>query len=71
MVISPLQRFREARGWSQADMARFLEVSRATLHRWEQDKRRIGRRHLPTVSEKTKIPARELRPDLAKILEGV
>ena len=70
MEISPLQTFREDRGWSQAEMARFLGVSRATFNRWEQLKRRVGRKHLAAVSEKTKIATRKLRPDLAKILEG-
>lgn len=70
MQSSPLQRFREARGWSQAEMARFLGVSRATLHRWEQLKRRIGPEHIAAVSEKTKIPASDLRPDLAEMLRG-
>ncbi len=66
MEIHPLKAFREAQTppMKEADLARFLGVGRPTIHRWENGTRLIDTNLLPTVSEKTGIPAKELRPDL-------
>jgi transcriptional regulator with XRE-family HTH domain len=67
----PLRKFREGQtpAMSQAGLAKLLKVSRPTAHRWETGARKIGIDSLPLVSEKTGIPKRELRPDLAEKLE--
>jgi transcriptional regulator with XRE-family HTH domain len=69
METNPLKAFRESRQLSKADMARHLGVSRSIAHRWETGERKIGPDSLAAVSEKTGIPRRELRPDLAEKLE--
>lgn len=53
---------------SPADLARFLGKPRPTVHRWETGARKIGKDNLDVVSEKTGIPKRELRPDLAEVM---
>lgn len=66
----PLKSYRANRGLSQAALGRELGVSSVTISRWEAGTRKIEKRLLAEVSKKTEIPARELRPDLAEILEG-
>ena len=68
MQVHPLQAYREQRGWSQAELARYLEVNRATLNRWERFERQVGRSSVPAISQKTGIPARDLRPDWAEAI---
>lgn len=65
----PLVEFRgrQQPPWSQADLARFLEVPRATVSRWESRERKIDPDLLPIVAQKTGIPARDLRPDLMNL----
>lgn len=53
---------------TRAALARDLKVSKTTVTRWEEGKRRIDEDKLADVVEKTGIPARVLRPDLAKLL---
>lgn len=53
---------------SQAGLAEKLGVARLTVLRWENDQRRIDASLLPTITEKTGIPAKELRPDLVELL---
>lgn len=68
---TPLRAFRERQTpvLSQSGLAKLLGVSRSIAHRWESGKRQIGVNSLASVSEKTGIPPRELRPDLAEKLE--
>jgi transcriptional regulator with XRE-family HTH domain len=68
---NPLTKFREDQTptMSKAGLAKLLEVSRPTAHRWETGARKIGIDSLPLVSERTGIPKRKLRPDLAEKLE--
>ena len=66
--LKALTEYREQRGWTPAELARFLGEHRTTVHRWEAGARRIGRNKLEHVSEKTGIPKRELRPDLAEVM---
>jgi transcriptional regulator with XRE-family HTH domain len=67
----PLKSYRERHRppLSKADLAGVLGVARLTVHRWETGKRRIDRDLLKKVSEKTGIPSRKLRPDLAELME--
>jgi len=69
METNPLKAFREAQKISKADLARLLGVSRSIAHRWETGERKIGPDSLATVSEKTGISKKILRPDLAEKLE--
>lgn len=64
--IHPLKAYRDSQEpkLSQADLARLLGVGRPTVHRWETGTRKPDVELLPTITEKTGIPARELRPDL-------
>jgi len=64
--IHPLRTYRESQEppLSQADLARLLGVGRPTIHRWETGSRKPDVELLTTITEKTGIPARELRPDL-------
>lgn len=68
METNPLKAYREDHQLSKAELARLLGVSRSIAHRWESGERKIGPDSLATVSEKTGIPKRELRPDLAEKL---
>lgn len=64
--IHPLKTYRTNRTpkLSQADLAVELGVARLTVLRWENGERKIDPSLIPTVSEKTGIPAKDLRPDL-------
>lgn len=52
------------------EAANLIPVSRSTWSRWEAGIRKIDDKVLPRVVEVTSIPAKELRPDLVRILEG-
>ncbi|CAN0473640.1 unnamed protein product [Phaeothamnion confervicola] len=64
--IHPLRTYRKSLtpALSQAELARALGVSRLTVTRWEAGERKIGPSKILAVTEKTGIPAKELRPDL-------
>lgn len=64
--VHPLRTYRTHRSprLSQADLAKELGVARLTVLRWESGERKIDPSLIPSVSEKTGIPAKELRPDL-------
>jgi transcriptional regulator with XRE-family HTH domain len=64
----PLKDYREANGLTQEALAGELGVSSITVSRWETGARKIDPELLGAVSEKTGIPKRELRPDLADLL---
>lgn len=65
-AIHPLRTFRKNHEpkLSQAGLAEMLGVARLTVLRWENDQRKIDDDLLPMVSDKTGIPAKDLRPDL-------
>lgn len=64
--VHPLKAFRRTHTpkLSQAALAEMLGVARLTVLRWENDQRKIDDNLLPTITEKTGIPAKDLRPDL-------
>lgn len=68
--IHPLKAYREKQDprLSQGELADLLGVARETVTRWESGARKIDEQKLPVVSEKTGIPKRELRPDLAEVM---
>lgn len=66
--LRALINYREREGMTPAELARFLEQPRPTVHRWETGARKISRLKLDDVAKKTGIPKRELRPDLAELL---
>ncbi len=70
MEVHPLKAFRENQQppLSQGDLATLLGVARETVTRWESGARKIETDLLPQVAEKTGIPKRELRPDLAEVM---
>lgn len=70
-VQNPLKRYREENGLTQKALADLLGVTDVTISRWESGERLIGRRNMFIVAKKTKIPGRELRPDLAKLMGEV
>lgn len=53
---------------TRAALARDLSVSKTTITRWEERKRRIDEDKVPHVAKITGIPAKELRPDLAELI---
>lgn len=51
----PLTAYRKTANLRPADLARLLEVSRATVHRWETGERKPSRKKLSVIKEKTDI----------------
>jgi transcriptional regulator with XRE-family HTH domain len=66
----PLRKFRLSRNLTQEALGEELGVSGQTVWRWENGDRQIGRESLSKVSKVTGIPAKQLRPDLAKYFEA-
>ena len=69
MQNHPLKTYRADRDLTQDALAKELGVSSITVSRWETGARKIDTDLLPTVSEKTGIPKRKLRPDLSELLD--
>lgn len=69
MGSHPLTEFRlkQTPPLSRAELGDLLDVSRVTVFRWETGEREIDEARLAHVADKTGIPAKELRPDLAKL----
>jgi transcriptional regulator with XRE-family HTH domain len=69
MQAHPLKIYRETQTpkLSQADLAQMLGVARLTILRWESGERKIGPSLIPMVTERTGIPAGDLRPDLGEL----
>lgn len=64
----PLTVYREQHSLTRADLARDLSVSKTTITRWEEGKRKIDDTKITHVAKITGIPAKELRPDLAELI---
>jgi DNA-binding XRE family transcriptional regulator len=71
MTNHPLKNYRKERSLTRAALARDLDVSKTTIARWEEGKRRMELKQVINVARKTGIPANELRPDLAKLMAVV
>jgi transcriptional regulator with XRE-family HTH domain len=69
--LHPLAAYRDRQDpkMSQADLGRLLGVTRVTVHRWESGARKIDPELVASISQKTGIPGRLLRPDLASMME--
>ncbi len=67
--IHPLRAYRERQSppLTQEQLAAQLNVSKASVSRWETGERKPEVELLPGVARKTGIPAAELRPDLAEM----
>jgi transcriptional regulator with XRE-family HTH domain len=62
----PLRKYRQDHEMTRAQLADKLGVGRPTVFRWESGTRKIDESLLPRITERTGIPAKELRPDLLK-----
>lgn len=73
MDTHPLKVYRENQTpkLSQAALAEKLGVARLTILRWEAGQRKIELSRIPTVSEKTGIAPKDLRPDLIEEHEKI
>lgn len=69
-MTHPLAQWRHQNELSQEACAKQLGVKRTTVARWETGARKIDQARLPRIVKKTGIPARQLRPDLAKVFEA-
>ena len=69
-AISPLRTYRQSQEpkLSQEALAHKLGVTRLTVTRWESGARKINLSLVPLIAERTGIPAKELRPDLAELM---
>ena len=65
----PILAYRIKHDLSRQALGDRIGVSRQTVRRWEEEIREIDLDLLPTVVSVTGIPARVLRPDLAKLFE--
>lgn len=68
MKITALVDYRNRNKLTQVELAKYLGVTSITVSRWEIGERKVGLRKLNGVAEKTGIPKRELRPDLADLI---
>jgi transcriptional regulator with XRE-family HTH domain len=68
----PLRKFRLSQkpALTQEALGKELGVTGQTIWRWESGDRQIGRNQLVKITKRTGIPARQLRPDLAKYFEA-
>ena len=66
----PLRAYRNNRGITQDALAKELGVHPLSISRWETGQRKIDASLLEAISEKTGVPAKDLRPDLAKHFEA-
>lgn len=68
-MIHPLKAYRERQNppLTQEQLADLLGVTKAAVSRWESGERQPDQNLLLHIAEKTGIPPRELRPDLAEL----
>ena len=63
--MSDLQQLLRHRGKTLSDLARELQVNKATVTRW--NKKGVPHTRLSEVEDKTGIPACDIRPDFALV----
>jgi transcriptional regulator with XRE-family HTH domain len=70
--LHPLTSYRQSHKppLSKAELAAQLGASRASITRWESGIRKIDASLVPEIAAITGIPVRQLRPDLAKLIEA-
>lgn len=68
--VHPLKAYRARERLTQQGLADLVGVERTTVARWETGARKIDRDLVADIHEKTGVPRRELRPDLADLIEG-
>ena len=68
MADHALKTYRTEQGLTQDALAKQLGVHPLTVSRWEIGARKIDTTKLDGISEKTGIPKRDLRPDLAEVM---
>jgi transcriptional regulator with XRE-family HTH domain len=62
--MNAITKFRDAKGLTQEQVALLLGTTKATISRWESDKRRPDPAMAIAIETKLGIPRHELRPDL-------
>lgn len=62
--MNALSKFRESKGLTQEQVADILGTTKATVSRWESEKRRPDPATTVEIERKLGIPRHELRPDL-------
>jgi transcriptional regulator with XRE-family HTH domain len=62
--MNAITKFRDAKGMTQVQVALLLGTTKATVSRWESDKRRPDPAMAIEIETKLGIPRHELRPDL-------
>lgn len=67
-AIPQLKEYRINMGLTQEQAGAKFGVARETWAFWESGARKIGRSKLRLVAQETKIPPRDLRPDLAELM---
>ncbi len=67
----PLETYRKQHAMTRAALARHLSVSKTTVARWELGIRNIDEALVRHVSDRTGIPAKELRPDAVERHEAI
>lgn len=69
--MEALRAYRKDNKLSQKAAAEIVGVYRESWARWETGMRKIDRKKLSDISQRTGIPKRVLRPDLAEIMREV
>jgi transcriptional regulator with XRE-family HTH domain len=69
--MNALSKFRESKGLTQEQVANLLGTTKATVSRWESEKRRPDPATTVEIERKLGIPRHELRPDLYSKSDGV
>jgi transcriptional regulator with XRE-family HTH domain len=62
---------RKRRNLTQEALGKELGVTGITVSRWETGARLVDRALVPTVAEKLDLAPRQIRPDLAELIEAV
>ena len=69
--MNALSKFRESKGLTQEQVANLLGTTKATVSRWESEKRRPDPAAAAEIERKLGIPRHEMRPDLYSKIDAV